>query len=273
MTAWASFTMRFGATADVWRHWGLVLLAVVGAWLLGAAAMLRALQAMAKQETPWWAVVSSGGAFGPAYAAPLLYAPVGGLIAAMLPVTFLAALWGARPDLLTVPRLIVAIVSVAAAETVVLTVAWLRAKPFLHDALVKVDEAFLTRFARSEQLPPPPSWLTGPSPSPAVAFAATIFQRRYPGALVNTALVCVPPVLAFWNAQRPGAGWVILGFAVLWCAARVQLMRGDQALAAPRWLGLSDMGARSAWRTLLARSLVPALPALALALVAFAMGR
>jgi hypothetical protein len=274
MTAWGGYMLRFGATADVRRLWGLVLLAFIGAWLLGSAANLRALQAMAKNETPWWAIVSGGGAFGPAYAAPLLYAPVGGLVAAMLPVAFLAAVWGARPDLLTVPRLIVTIAFFVVAEVAVFAAAWLRSKPFLHAALVRVDEAFQTRFARSELLPSPPNWLTGTSPSPATAFAATVLHRRYPGALVNTSLACVPLLLTFWDAERSGVALiVIVAFAILWCSARVELMREDQALAAVRWLGSSDAAAESAWRALLVRSLVPALPALALAVVAFAMGR
>lgn len=117
----------------------LAALAQVLAAGLGAMALLMALGAMASGGKDLWQTLSGGGAFGPAQAAPLLYAPAGALVTALVPVAVLTALWGARADLLGLPLLVTCLGLAALAMHRGVVALRRSVGPHLHTALLRVE--------------------------------------------------------------------------------------------------------------------------------------
>lgn len=216
----------------------LAALAQVLAYGLGAMALLLALGAMASGGKDLWQLLAGGGAFGPAQAAPLLYAPAGALVAALVPVAVLSAVWGARADLLGVPLLLALLVAAAWAMHRGLAVVLRSLGPQLHSGLLRVEEAHSAPFAEQLLLPATPTWLTWSAQGDAAAlWLGLSWGRQRPTSLAATlGLVALG---ALWAAPQASA-WALaaLGAAIgLYSALRTAVLDAEPALHAALWMG------------------------------------
>lgn len=256
---------------DVLRAAALAAMAILLAGGLGVALLLAALRAVAAATLPHargghlWQALAGGGAFGPAEATPLLYAPAFAFVAAIVPSALLSAVWGAAPDLMPV-RMLAVLVAVAAAVAVGLARAQIRAsRAMLQDALLAVEQAHATAFAGAQLLPEPPVWLTLGQPDAATRLLARAWVRRWPGSALNSVALVV---LALWLAHAPGPlqAALLAGAIAFYGAVRVLGIVADPVYAAARWLGVADAGQRNALMRLAAGLCVPSLAVVALVL-------
>jgi hypothetical protein len=205
----------------------LAALAQVLAYGLGAMALLLALGAMASGGKDLWQLLAGGGAFGPAQAAPLLYAPAGALVAALVPVAMLSAVWGARADLLGVPLLLGLLVAAALAVHRGLAGVQRSLGPQLHSGLLR----------------------------------SLAWGRQRPTSLAATlGLVALG---ALWAAPQASA-WALgaLGAAIgLYSALRTVVIDTEPALHAALWLGADPGQLRQGQRQLAIALAAPAIAA------------
>lgn len=229
---------------DVVRAAGLAVLVTTLAVLLGIGLLLAALRVVVAsrvEANKVWQSLTGGGAFGPAEAAPLLYAPAFALVGALIPAALLSALWGAAPDLLTVPVLagftvVTLLIALGFARSQVVAT-----RPLLQDALLAVEAAHATPFASHAPLPEPPAWLTDRTAMPLLLGRA--WTRRFPGSLLTSGLLAA---LAAWLPPHPGplrAGLLAATLA-LYSAVRAATVRDDGAFAAAAWLGATPLQQR-----------------------------
>ena len=252
---------------DLQRGAALVAMSVLLAAGLGTAGLLLALRTVARGPSALWANLTGGGAFGPAQAAPLLYAPAFALVAALLPSALLSAVWGAKAALLT-PQVLV--VSVLAALLFALWAARREVhavRPLLQEALLAVEEAHATPFAQSQQLPEPPGWLMPGAPEPALRLLARAWLRDRPGSWLTTALLVG---LALVLARRPAQPMALACAAAaiaLYSTVRAVVAEQEPAHLAAQWLGATGLRLHRAILRLGVGLAVPALALLALAVV------
>lgn len=238
----------------------LSALAQVLAHGLGAMALLMALGAMAGTAKDLWQLMSGGGAFGPAEAAPLLYAPAAALVAALVPVAVLSAVWGARASLLTVPMLIAALGLAAAAMVPALRSVRRAVAPLLHTALLRVEAAHQTPFAEQLVLPAAPMWLTWTAGQhPAARWLSLAWGRQRPTSLAATAGLA--GLGALWaTPQALPAALLALGATVgLYSAVRAAVLDAEPALQCAQWLGAAPKELRIGQQKLAIALAAPAL--------------
>ena len=240
----------------------LAALAQVLAYGLGAMALLLALGAMASGGKDLWQLLAGGGAFGPAQAAPLLYAPAGALVAALVPVAMLSAVWGARADLLGVPLLLGLLVAAALAVHRGLAGVQRSLGPQLHSGLLRVEEAHSAPFAEQLLLPPTPTWLAWSARGDSAALWLSLaWGRQRPTSLAATlGLVALG---ALWAAPQASA-WALgaLGAAIgLYSALRTVVIDTEPALHAALWLGADPGQLRQGQRQLAIALAAPAIAA------------
>jgi hypothetical protein len=230
---------------------------------LSVVAVLLALQAMARQQGAL-AALTGGGAFGPAAAAPLLYAPAFGLVAAMVPVAVLSALWAAAPDVATVPVLAGALLLAALSGGAAVIRHSQQSVPLLAAAWLAVEQAHATPWRDDAPLPQPGPGLRGIR-SPLGHLLALAWVRRWPGsAWASTGLA----LLGLWWTQQGRPSWWWLwstGAAALYGVLRAGAVEREGALAAAAWLGARR---RADQRALARLGLGLAWPSLALLLAA-----
>ncbi|MSP91691.1 MAG: hypothetical protein EXR79_07790 [Myxococcales bacterium] len=229
---------------------------MVGAFALGVAAIASALAAMGRGVAPAWATVAGGGAFGPATAAPLLYAPAAAQIAALLPIGMLAALWQAWSGLVSQQVLAGLAIGVCAAEVGVAAGAWRRARPWLHAGLVAVDEAHAVRFLTHEDRSPAPAWLVPRRASAGAHWFAMAWHRAAPDPLLIT-LGSVGGVALLLGSDAH-AGAAAAGAGVIATHAGGRAIRALPAWPPARWLGLAPTQAGLAMSSLAWRLVLPA---------------
>ena len=240
----------------------LAALAQVLAYGLGAIALLLALGAMASGGKDLWQLLAGGGAFGPAQAAPLLYAPAGALVAALVPVAVLSAVWGARADLLGVPLLLALLAAAALAMHRSLAAVQRNLGPQLHSGLLRVEEAHSAPFAEQLLLPATPTWLNWSAQGDAAALWLSLsWGRQRPTSLAATlGLVALG---ALWAAPQASA-WALgaLGAAIgLYSALRTAVLDAEPALHAALWLGADPADLRRGQGKLAIALAAPALAA------------
>lgn len=240
----------------------LAALAQVLAYGLGAMALLLALGAMASGGKDLWQLLAGGGAFGPAQAAPLLYAPAGALVAALVPVAVLSAVWGARADLLGVPLLLALLAAAALAMHRSLAAVQRNLGPQLHSGLLRVEEAHSAPFAEQLLLPATPTWLNWSAQGDAAALWLSLsWGRQRPTSLAATlGLVALG---ALWAAPQASA-WALgaLGAAIgLYSALRTAVLDAEPALHAALWLGADPADLRRGQGKLAIALAAPALAA------------
>lgn len=236
---------------DVWRAAALAAMSVVLAGGLGTALLLLALRAVAAASLPHagparpWQALAGGGAFGPAEATPLLYAPALAFVAAIVPPALLSAVWGAAPELLPVQGLVWPIAGSVLLSLMVARTQVRAIRPLLQDALLAVEQAHAVTFATAGLLPEPPRWLMPGRPEATVQFLARAWVRRWPGsALASAGLVA----LAVWLVAHPGPWWAGTWAACLafYGAVRVAALEQDPSHGAARWLGAAPARLRTA---------------------------
>ncbi len=228
---------------------------------LAVAAMLHGLRLLAGGKHAGWTAVSGGGAFGPAESAPLLYLPAFALVGALAPVAFLTAVWNARPEWLTptVWRLLPVIGVLLGARLA--TVAFRRARPWLHAGLRAAEQAHASRFAQSDGLDEPPAWLTLGQSTDAQRFLARAWHRRWPLAGIATlALALVTTLLVRADASHWALATCAFGFAAV-AHLRTRALIAEPAWASSQWLGLPES---ARWAALRRLALGLTLPAVAL---------
>lgn len=227
-----------------WDHNPLLLAALLSALAqvlahgLGAIALLMALGAMAGSTKDLWQTMSGGGAFGPAEAAPLLYAPAAALVVALVPVAVLSAVWGARAQLLSVPVAAAVVVACAVAVAGALRGVRQGVAPLLHRALLKVEAAHQAPFAEQLLLPASPGWLNWTTPHhPAGRWLSLAWARQRPTSLAATGgLAVLGAVLA--TPQASATALAGLGASIgLYSAVRAAIQDGEPALGCAQWLG------------------------------------
>lgn len=252
------------ASADLWRSALLSATTVVLAAGLAAASLLGALKFVAHGQHPVWTALGGGGAFGPAESAPLLYAPAFALIAALVPAGLLAAVWGARADLLSLqvgawalPVAVLIAVGVARHQ-------WRAVAPEVQDALLAVEAAHATPFAQSERMPEAPAWVTPGNPSPELQFLARHSFRTHPGAMPTTALLVVLAALVPGTSIPPVATGLLAAAILLHATLRAIAVESGLGLLTAQWLGARPLALRHATVRLSAGLALPGLAALAL---------
>jgi len=205
---------------------------------LGVAGLLAALDVVGRGGNAVWSAVSGGGAFGPAQAAPLLYAPALALIAALVPPALFCAVWGAKASLASLDLGLGLVVFSAVAAGLAARRQVRAVRPRLQDALLATEEAHAVRFAESRHLPEPPAWLRW-SPAPAHArFLARSWVRQAPAVWLGPVVLVG---LAWLLAPRPAPWPVLLLGATLAgrSGARVLELERGATVAALSWLGTS----------------------------------
>lgn len=250
---------------DLLRAAAMMTVGVLLAAGLGTAALLAALRIIARPASALWTNLSGGGAFGPAEAAPLLYAPAMSLVAAMVPCALLSALWSAKAAWLTPEVLGASSLGAAALAALVARREVAEAGPWLQQALLSVEEAHATPFAESQLLPQPPRWLLGGSSDAVLTLLARAWVRARPGSwLATVGLVAVTALLA--RRPTPPAALCALA-AALACYSTVRAVVCEQEAghAAASWLGASAAQLRHALLRLGAGLGLPAVAACVLA--------
>lgn len=205
-----------------------VAIAGPGSLCLGAWSVAGALDSIGSGRADQVAA-AAGGVYGPAWFAPLLYAPTLGYVGALLPVGTLSAFWGGLP---TPPAASAVFPYALMILTTMALIAW-RSLGTLdqhaHRAWLRVDEALATPFTLDHGRPEPPRWLVGRSPLAKLYGRAWI--RRRPLPLLGPALVAGALVFAL-GAGAPA--WAMA--AVAGCLAAAALLRAaafDPAVEAP----------------------------------------
>lgn len=231
--------------ADVCLRAGLLMaVAQLGVWTAAQVALLLALGWIARGTRHSWQALSGGGTFGPAEAAPLLYAPAAGLVVGLVPAFVLAAVWGARDSALSVAAAVAAVVLllIAAPWTVGRVLA--QVKPHLHHGLLAVEAAHATPFAEGRLLPPLQPWLRPASRPPAAAWMALAWSRHHPASPWLTAGLVG---LAWWahGDSLPATAWLAATIACH-ATARAATAAEGAAAAAAMWLGASPAAQRRA---------------------------
>jgi len=226
----------------------LVACAAVGSGLWAIAALAGALERIARGLQETWRALAGGGVFGPAETAPLLYAPAFAFVVSLLPVALLAAVWGARPGLLT-PGAAWGAAAIALIIAAIATRRSLRAlKPRAQAALLIVEQAHATPFATSETLPEAPAWLAprrsdhDEQKTSAVILLGRSWIRRFPA---SAAVTIGLAVIASAAQRGPTGPWVAavacLAIVAYSITRVVDLRRVDPDVhGAARWLGASD---------------------------------
>ena len=222
---------------DLQRASAMMTVGILLAAGLGTAGLLAALRIIARPPSALWANLSGGGAFGPAEAAPLLYAPALSLVAAMLPCALLSAVWSVKAAWLSPSTLAASCLGAAALAAVAARREVAATGPWLQQALLSVEEAHATPFAESQQLPQPPRWLLTGSSDAVLTLLARAWVRARPGSwLASAGLVAVTALLA--RRPTPPAALCALA-AALACYSTVRAVVSEQeaAYAAAGWLG------------------------------------
>lgn len=240
----------------------MVAVAQCGAWLAAVLAVVAALRSMAAgRGLP--EALAGGGAFGPAEAAPLLYAPALGLVAGVVPVAVWAAYWGARTGEVLVPPLWLALALPVVARVLALR-AVRQADRELYSGLRAALQAHATRFAQALVLPPIAGWLApAAARGPVGAWLALAFGRHF--ALAPVVTVTAVAVAALAEVQSGVAAAALAAAVALAAGQRAVAVDELTATAAARWLGAPAHEVRSARAGLAATLLVPAVAVVSLA--------
>lgn len=179
--------------------------------------------------------LTGGGAFGPAAAAPLLYAPALGWLLGMLPVAVAAAAWGGRGLPHAMPSL-AWVVPILAATAWLAKLTLRAATPWAYAGLRAVAEAHAVRFAESRLLPAVPTWLAlWAGNNPAVRWQLLAIWRQRPAGVVGSLAAA-----ALAGMAAPAAAWAagIVGAAVALPAGFFAAQLAEhQAEACAFWLG------------------------------------
>ena len=199
------------AVSDLQRLAIGLVLACSGAMALGTTTVAWALQSIGSGRTDRVAAMAGGGVYGPAFFAPLLYAPTFGYVGALLPLGIYSALWSALPTPLTWQQLLGPVAAVVVVEAVVAARALRALGPAAHRAWLRVDEALATPFALDRNRPEPPAWLAGHGPLGWLLGRAWVRRRPLPMAVpVGLALLLGGAL----GAQGGDAAWLVLGAAL-----------------------------------------------------------
>ncbi len=235
-----------------------VAIAGPGALCLGAWAVADALDSIGSGRADKVAA-AAGGVYGPAWFAPLLYAPTLGYVGALLPIGTLSAFWGGLPTPPAPAAVIPYSLMILAAMALIAWRSLDTLSQHAHRSWLRVEEALATPFTLDHSRPEPPRWLVGATPL-AVLYGRAWIRRR-PLPLMGPALVAGALVFAL-GAQAPA--WAMA--AVAGCLAAAALLRAaafDPTLEAPsveRLVGASLAQVTAARRRLQLGLAVAALP-------------
>jgi len=255
------------ASEDLLRGAALTALALLLAAGLGTAALLLALRTVARGPSGLWSSLTGGGAFGPAAAAPLLYAPAFALVAALVPPALLSAVWGAKAALLTPQVLLLSLLGAAVLAFVLALKEIEQARPHLQEALLAVEEAHAMPFAQSDQLPEPPRWLMPGQPNALLHLLARSWMRDRPGSWLTTALLTLLAVVLVRRPAEPLALALVAASIAAYSFVRVLALERDPVHAAAFWLGAPPPDLQRAVLRLGLGLSLPALSLLALGLL------
>lgn len=216
----------------------LVASGQVGAWAGSAAALLVALGMVGGERRQAFELLSGGGVFGPAEAAPLLYAPALGLLMGLVPAALLSAWLGARPAQDPWPASVLILAVTGVLGVMLLRRAWTATVSGLHAGLRAVELAHATPFAQGQLLPELPPWLDWPPVQNAVERWHLLgWSRQHPAShvavalLVGLAAVAARDDLALLN-------WLGVGLGIGWyAAARTGELADSEVAAAGDWMG------------------------------------
>lgn len=265
------------AAEDLQRGAALIACGAIGSGLWALAALAAALDRIASGLQESWRALAGGGVFGPAETAPLLYAPAFAFVVALLPAALMAALWGAKSELLP-PSTAVAIALVA------LVAAGLAARRSLRQlrarvqaALLIVEQAHATPFALAEVHPQVPGWLAsggGRLDLPTGAsytFIARSWVRRFPASAVATlSLAALAALVLRGQSGQLAVAAACLAICAYSVTRAVDLHRIDETVSgAARWLGASRLQQRRSMQRL---ALSLGVPSVACLLIGAASG-
>ncbi len=225
--------------ADICRT-ALIILASVGAvYGLGVTALLSAVRLVAQGPNSMAATLSGAGAFGPAEAAPLLYAPAFAWVAALVPAAVATAAWSADPVLLSLSRCILLVVAATGLAVFLATQAQRQLGPWLQAGMLTVESAHATPFAQSEILPPPPHWLLlWQARDAKMQFFARSFARTQPTAFVATLALSALGLLLLGDKRPAPLVGTIAGAVALWSGLRALWQAQDATQGTAAWLGV-----------------------------------
>ncbi len=216
----------------------LVATGQLGAWFGSAAALLLALGMVGGERRQAFELLSGGGVFGPAEAAPLLYAPALGLLLGLVPAAVLSAWLGARPA--ADPQLAawLALVVTLAAGAVCLLRAWQATLAGIHAGLRAVELAHATPFAQGQLLPPLPPWLDWPVVKRSFERWLLLgWSRTHPAS--HIAVVLLVGLGAVAARDELGlVNWLGVGLGIGWyAAARTAEIADSELFSTAMWLG------------------------------------
>ncbi len=259
---------------DLWRMAAIVGCGVGSVGAVAIWCLLSALEQIAAGLPPSWRSVSGGGAFGPVETAPLLYAPAFALVAGLVPVGLLTAVWGAKPELLSPIIASAAAVLVIAVGSVLATRQVTRTRRFAQRAQLVIEQAHATRFAMDECLPKAPGWLrlaalsgSGRVSRAAFDLFSAAWIRRFPASAVATAALTMVALLCVEPTDGPLIiGLVALAISLYSSTRADRLSVAEPKLdAAARWLGASEHVLRAGRTRLGAGLCLPAVVLIAIA--------
>lgn len=249
------------APAEVDLHRTAILGAITAicATFLSLALVSAALAAVAQlargSSGSVWGHLTGGSAFGPAETAPLLYAPAFAFVAALVPATFAAALWGAEAQLAS--ESVLTILGLVAISASALGAARVRKRVAAcwPMALVAVEQAHATRFAQQNCLPEPPVWLVGSKPSLGLLTLGRALWRRQP--LAPWWVVGLTLLAAWLPRTLQGPSWamaaslVCMATGLSWFAhLQARKLTHDALWPALAWLGQGPSERQANLRTL-----------------------
>lgn len=221
----------------------LIMLASLGAvYGLGVTALLSAIRLVAQGPNAVAATLAGAGAFGPAEAAPLLYAPAFAWVAALVPAAVATAAWSADPALLSLGRSGMLVVATATLALFLATQAQRQLEPWLQAGMLAVESAHATPFAQSEILPKPPHWLTLWRDDKMLFFARS-FARTQPTAPVATLALVMLGFLLLSDSPQALAVGAIAATVTLWSGLRALWQYEDLTVDTAAWLGASAFDA------------------------------
>lgn len=229
----------------------LVASGQVGAWAGSAAALLVALGMVGGERRQAFELLSGGGVFGPAEAAPLLYAPALGLLLGLVPAALLSAWLGARPSQGPWPVSAAILAATAVLGAVLVRRAWAATVAGMHAGLRAVELAHATPFAQGQLLPELPPWLDWPPVRDALERWYLLgWSRQHPASHIAVALLVGLAAVAARD-DLTALNWLGVGLGIGWyAAARTGELADSEVATVADWLGEGRHGARPAARRL-----------------------
>lgn len=258
------------AAPDLLRSAALLGCGAVGAGLFAIYALAAAMDTISRGTADAWRAMSGGGAFGPPETTPLLYAPAMAFVLSLMPAALLAAIWGAKAELLPPDRALMAMGAVWLIGAVGARRRVARLAARARRAWLIVEQAHATPFASAEDAPEAPGWLMiaagdRPRERGALKLLARSWVRRFPGSAVATVALAGVATLSLSQDDPWWLVTAVCGAVTLYSGTRsFDLPRVDEGVAgAAHWLGVPHQELKRAHRRLGLGLLLPSVALLA----------